>query len=94
MFDSLSGRLERLSTSLRSRGRLSDADLAEALGEVRTALLEADVELSVVRAFLDAVANDKPCPVTGEDGLQDLIIGLAAKKSIAENRPVKISEIG
>jgi len=43
MFDSLSGRLERLGTSLRSRGRLSDADLEDALGEVRAALLEADV---------------------------------------------------
>ena len=55
MFDTLSDRLERLGASLRSRGRLSDADLDAALEEVRTALLEADVELSVVRAFLDAV---------------------------------------
>ena len=55
MFDALSERFERLGTSLRSRGRLSDADLDEALGEVRAALLEADVELGVVRAFLDAV---------------------------------------
>ena len=57
MFDALSDRLERLSTSLRSRGRLSDADLDAALEEVRTALLEADVELTVVRAFLDAVRS-------------------------------------
>jgi signal recognition particle subunit SRP54 len=55
MFDTLSDRLERLSSSLRSRGRLSDADLDEALADVRSALLEADVELGVVRAFLDAV---------------------------------------
>jgi signal recognition particle subunit SRP54 len=55
MFDALSDRLERLSGSLRSRGRLSDADLSAALAEVRVALLEADVELSVVRGFLDAV---------------------------------------
>ncbi len=55
MFDALSERFERLGTSLRSRGRLSDDDLDEALGEVRAALLEADVELGVVRAFLDAV---------------------------------------
>jgi len=55
MFDALSERLERLSSSLRSKGRLSDADLEEALGDVRSALLEADVELGVVRAFLDAV---------------------------------------
>jgi myo-inositol 2-dehydrogenase/D-chiro-inositol 1-dehydrogenase len=50
--------------------------------------------ITEMRAFLDAIAKDKPCPVTGEDGLQDLIVGLAAKKSIAEKRPVKISEIG
>ena len=55
MFDTLTERLERLGSSLRSRGRLSDADLEEALAEVRAALLEADVELGVVRAFLEAV---------------------------------------
>ena len=55
MFDTLSERLERLGTSLRSRGRLSAGDLDAALGEVRAALLEADVELGVVRAFLDAL---------------------------------------
>ena len=55
MFDALSERLERLGASLRSKGRLSDADLDAALADVRAALLEADVELGVVRAFLDAV---------------------------------------
>ena len=55
MFDALSDRLDRITTKLRGRGRLSEADLAEALEEIRTALLEADVELGVVRAFLDGV---------------------------------------
>ena len=55
MFDALSERLERLGSTLRSKGRLSDADLDSALAEVRTALLEADVELGVVRGFLEAV---------------------------------------
>ena len=55
MFDALSDRLERISSSLRSRGRLSDADLEAALADVRSALLDADVEFGVVRAFLDAV---------------------------------------
>ncbi|HUW41120.1 MAG TPA: inositol 2-dehydrogenase [Rectinemataceae bacterium] len=49
--------------------------------------------ISEMRAFLEAVAEGKPCPVTGEDGLQDLLVGLAATKSLAEGRPVKISEI-
>ena len=55
MFDALSDRLERIAGRLRGRGRLSDADLDEALAEIRTALLEADVELGVVRGFVDAV---------------------------------------
>ena len=39
MFDALSERLERVAGRLRSRGRITDADLDEALGEIRTALL-------------------------------------------------------
>jgi myo-inositol 2-dehydrogenase/D-chiro-inositol 1-dehydrogenase len=49
--------------------------------------------ISEMRSFLDAIAEGKPTLVTGEDGLQDLLVGLAAKKSIAEGRPVKLSEI-
>ena len=55
MFDGLSNRLERISTRLRSKGRISEADLDEALGEIRTALLEADVELTVARRFCDGI---------------------------------------
>jgi myo-inositol 2-dehydrogenase/D-chiro-inositol 1-dehydrogenase len=49
--------------------------------------------ISEMRSFLDAVAAGKPTAVTGDDGLQDLLVGLAAKKSLAEGRPVKLSEI-
>ena len=55
MFDALSDRLERISTRLRGKGRISEADLDEALGEIRTALLEADVELPVARRFCDGI---------------------------------------
>ncbi len=78
MFDSLSERFERISGSLRSRGRLSDADLDEALGEVRAALLEADVELGVVRAFLDAVRER----VSGEVLVQSLTPGQQVIKAV------------
>ena len=57
MFDALSDRLERISGRLRSRGRLTDADLDEALREIRTALLEADVEVGVARAFVAGVRD-------------------------------------
>ncbi len=55
MFEGLSSRLEGISTRLRGRGRISEADLEEAIGEIRTALLEADVELSVTRRFCDGI---------------------------------------
>src|SRR5580698_9545442 len=55
MFDALSDRLERISTRLRGKGRISEADLDDAIGEIRTALLEADVELSVARRFCDGI---------------------------------------
>jgi signal recognition particle subunit SRP54 len=78
MFDALSDRLERLSSSLRSRGRLSDADLDEALSDVRSALLEADVELGVVRAFLDAVRER----LSGEVLTQSLTPGQQVIKAV------------
>src|SRR5665213_523777 len=55
MFESLSDRFEGILTRLRGRGRLSEADVDEVLREIRTALLEADVEIGVVRTFTDAV---------------------------------------
>ncbi len=44
-------------------------------------------------AFVDAVVNDTPVPVNQDDGLQAVLIGLAATKSAKEGRPVKLSEI-
>ena len=55
MFDSLSGRLGAIFDRLRGRGALSEADVAEALREVRLALLEADVALPVVKDFIASV---------------------------------------
>src|SRR5437867_1156779 len=55
MFETLSDRLEGVFKRLRGHGRLSEAQVDEALREVRTALLEADVHLSVVRDFVARV---------------------------------------
>jgi len=52
MFDSLSGRLDDIFTRLRSKGRLSEKQVDEVLREIRLALLEADVSLKVVKAFV------------------------------------------
>lgn len=46
-----------------------------------------------VNQFVEAIVNDKDVPVNANDGLQPVLIGLAAKKSLEERRPVKISEI-
>jgi signal recognition particle subunit SRP54 len=55
VFDSLSERLSAVLDRLTRRGALSEADVEEALREVRRALLEADVALDVARAFTDEV---------------------------------------
>ncbi|MDR3147317.1 MAG: inositol 2-dehydrogenase, partial [Treponema sp.] len=44
-------------------------------------------------AFADSVLNDKPVAVTGEDGLANMYAALAARRSLAEKRPVTIEEI-
>ena len=55
MFESLSDKFSGIFDRLTKRGALSEADVDEALGEVRVALLEADVALSVVKEFIDGV---------------------------------------
>jgi signal recognition particle subunit SRP54 len=52
MFDSLSDRFDGIFKRLRGKGRLSDADVDEVLREIRVALLEADVNLTVVRSMV------------------------------------------
>ena len=55
MFDSLSGKLQTVFRNLRGLGRLSEANVADALREVRLALLDADVNFKVVRDFIEGV---------------------------------------
>ncbi len=54
-FDSLTEKLQNVFKKLRSKGRLTEADVKEALKEVRMALLEADVNYRVVKQFTKAV---------------------------------------
>ncbi len=55
MFDTLSDRLSDAFKNLRGKGRLSEADIDETAREIRIALLEADVALPAVRAFIKEV---------------------------------------
>ena len=55
MFESLSDRFEGIFTRLRGRGRLGEAEVDEALREIRLALLEADVNFQVVRGLVTRI---------------------------------------
>jgi signal recognition particle subunit SRP54 len=57
MFESLSDRLGKIFDGLRGRGALNEADVDVALREIRRALIEADVSLEVVRAFVEQVKD-------------------------------------
>jgi len=46
-----------------------------------------------LKAFIEAVVRDEDTPVTGNDGLQPVLIGIAALKSLKENRPVAVQEM-
>ena len=57
MFDTLSDRLEGVFKKLKGQGRITERNIEEALREVRLALLEADVNIKVVRDFVEHVKN-------------------------------------
>jgi signal recognition particle subunit SRP54 len=73
MFDTLTLRLSRVVKSLRGEARLTDANIADALREVRLALLEADVALPVVKDFI-ATVKEK---AVGEEVVGSLTPGQA-----------------
>jgi signal recognition particle subunit SRP54 len=74
MFDNLTERLSRVMKTLRGEARLTEANVQEALREVRVALLEADVALPVVRDFIARV-RDK---ALGQEVIGSLTPGQAA----------------
>jgi signal recognition particle subunit SRP54 len=57
MLDNLTARLARIVKTIRGEARLTEANIQEALREVRVALLEADVALPVVKHFIDSVRS-------------------------------------
>ncbi len=71
MFENLSDRLSRTLKSLRGQGRLTEDNVKETLREVRMALLEADVALPVVKAFVDQVRER----AVGQEVMQSLTPG-------------------
>ena len=78
MFQSLSERLGKVFDKLTGRGALSEADVTEALREVRVALLEADVALPVVKDFIAQVKER----AVGQDVLRSVTPGQMVVKIV------------
>jgi signal recognition particle subunit SRP54 len=80
MFDTLTQRFESVFAGLRGKGKLSDRDIDEALRQVRLALLEADVNVAVVKTFLGRVRER----ALGEDVSKSITPGQQVIKIVHE----------
>ena len=78
MFEALSGRLGSVLGDLRKRGRLDEEAISRAMREIRLALLEADVNLDVVRDFVARVRER----ALGEEVLKSLTPGQQVVKVV------------
>ncbi len=80
MFDSLSEKLNRVFKKLKGRGRLTEANIQDALKEVRLALLEADVNYKVVKKLIEDIRGR----AVGQDVLESLTPGQQIVKIVNE----------
>ncbi len=78
MFDNLTDRLEGVFKKLRGHGKLTEENISEAMREVRTALLEADVNLQVVKDFVAAITEK----AVGQEVLTSLAPGQQVVKVV------------
>ena len=81
MFDNLGDKLGGIFDKLKKRGALKEADVAEAMREVRVALLEADVALPVVKDFIEKVKAE----AVGEEVLRSVTPGQMVIKIVHDN---------
>ena len=79
-FESLSEKLQNVFKNLRSKGRLTEADVKAALKEVKMALLEADVNFKVVKQFISTVQER----AVGQDVMTSLTPGQMVIKIVNE----------
>jgi signal recognition particle subunit SRP54 len=80
MFDNLSDKLQRVFKNLRGEGKLTAANMDEALREIRVALLEADVHFKVVKQFIEQVKQK----AIGEEVLTALAPGQQVVKIVRD----------
>ena len=79
-FESLTDKLQNVFKNLRSKGRLTEADVKEAMKEVKRALLEVDVNFRVVKSFVKTVTDR----AIGQDVLTGLNPGQMVIKIVNE----------
>ena len=88
MFENLSDRLERIYKKLKGRGVLKEADVDEALREIRVALVEADVSLPVIKDFLAPVREKS----IGQEVMKSLTPGHQMVKIVNDELTVLIGD--
>ena len=79
-FESLTDKIQNVFKKLKSKGMLTEADVKEAMKEVKRALLEADVNFKVVKQFINAVSER----AVGEEVLKGLNPGQMVIKIVKE----------
>nr|CRH08148.1 4.5S-RNP protein, GTP-binding export factor, part of signal recognition particle with 4.5 RNA, ffh family (fifty four homolog) [Candidatus Magnetococcus massalia] len=89
MFESLSDRLDSTFRKLRGQGTLSEKNIKDALREVRVALLEADVNLTVVKAFIANVREQ----AVGTEVLKSLTPGQVVIKVVHDELVKVMGEV-
>jgi signal recognition particle subunit SRP54 len=107
VFDTLSDRLTSALSTLRGKGRLTDADIDATAREIRIALLEADVALPVVRTFIAAIKERSKGVIVSQalnpaqqvlkivnEALVELLGGETRRLSLAKNPPTVIMLAG
>ncbi len=107
MFDTLSDRLESVFKKLKGQGRITERNIEEALREVRLALLEADVNIRVVRDFIEhvkrkALGQEVLASLTPEQHfirfvaieLREMMGGSTRELDLKVKPPVKIMMVG
>ena len=106
MFESLTDRMSAALRNLRGLGKLSEDNMAEALKEVRTALLSADVHFKVAREFVERVKEKS----IGQEVLKSVtpgqqivkiihdelvaLLGEGAATPLSDKRPLKVMMVG
>ena len=88
MFENLSDRLEGIYKKLKGRGILKEADVDEALREIRVALIEADVSLAVIKDFLAPVREK----AVGQEVLKSLTPGHQMVKIVNDELTLLIGD--